>query len=151
MNPETTPSNSAGATPKKGTIFVVDDDKFLLDMYALKFSKSGYVVEAADNGEDALKKFRGGFKPDILLMDVIMPGLTGLETLEAICKESLLPDTTIVMLTNQNMPEDLERAKKCKVDGYIVKAMAIPSEVLSEVEKIHAAKHAIQQNRPGDK
>jgi len=127
--------------PKKLKIFVVDDDKFLLDMYSLKFSKSGYMVEAADNGEDALKKFRGGTVPDVLLLDVIMPGLTGLETLESIRKENLIPTTTIIMLTNQNMPEDIDRAKKCNVDGYIVKAMAIPSEVLSEVERIHALKN----------
>ena len=127
--------------PKKLKIFVVDDDKFLLDMYSLKFSKSGYMVEAADNGEDALKKFRGGTVPDVLLLDVIMPGLTGLETLESIRKENLIPTTTIIMLTNQNMPEDIDRAKKCNVDGYIVKAMAIPSEVMSEVERIHALKN----------
>ena len=133
MNQDSNPS-------KKKTIFVVDDDKFLLDMYAMKFSKSGYTVEAADNGEDALKKFRGGFVPDILLLDVIMPGLTGLETLETIRKENLIPNTTIIMLTNQSMPEDIDRAKKCHVDGYIVKAMAIPSEVLSEVERINSAK-----------
>ncbi len=132
MNPE--------STKAKLTIFVVDDDKFLLDMYALKFSKSGYVVEAADNGEDALKKFRGGFAPDILLLDDIMPGLTGLETLEAVRKENLIPNATVIMLTNQNAPEDIARAKRCNVDGYIVKAMAIPSEVLSEVERINTAK-----------
>ena len=134
MNPENT-------TAKKKIIFVVDDDKFLLDMYAMKFTKSGYDVQVADNGEDALKKFRTGFIPDILLLDVIMPGLTGLETLEAIRKENLVSGAIVIMLTNQNMPEDLERAKKCNVDGYIVKAMAIPSEVLSEVERISKAKH----------
>jgi len=140
MNQENTTN-----TAKKLTIAVVDDDKFLLDMYALKFSKSGYTVEAVDNGEDALKKFRGGFVPDVLLLDVIMPGLTGLETLETIRKENLIPNATIIMLTNQNAPEDLDRARKCNVDGYIVKAMAIPSEVLSEVERIHTAKHAAKK------
>src|ERR1700739_3603631 len=125
MNPENTDK-------KKLKIFVVDDDKFLLDMYALKFSKSGYDFEVADNGEDALKKFRSGYVPDVLLLDVIMPGLTGLETLETIRKENLIPDATIIMLTNQNMPEDIVRAKRSNIDGYIVKALAIPSEVLSE-------------------
>ena len=120
MNPENN-------TAKKLTIFVVDDDNFLLDMYALKFSKSGYSVEVADNGEDALKKFRSGYVPDILLLDVIMPGLTGLETLEAIRKENLMPGTAIIMLTNQNMPEDIEPRPKmqcrrlyCKGHGYSV-------------------------------
>jgi CheY-like chemotaxis protein len=131
---------------KKVTIFVVDDDKFLLDMYALKFSKSGYDVRAVDNGEEALKQFRAGTKPDIILLDVIMPGLTGLETLEAMRKENLTPDATVIMLTNQSMAEDIDRARRCNVDGYIVKAMAIPSEVLSEVERIYALKNSKKQH-----
>ncbi len=129
----------------KTHIFIVDDDTFLLDMYSLKFSKSTYDVRTADNAETALKDIRGGYTPEVLLMDVIMPGLTGLEALETIRKEALIPKATIIMLTNQGASEDLERAKKCNVDGYIIKAMAIPSEVLTEVEKIHTAHLARQQ------
>ena len=131
--------NPTAAT--KIPLLVVDDDTFLLDMYALKFSKGPYDVRTADSAELALKEIRDGFKPAILLLDVIMPGLTGLEALETIRKENLIPDATIIMLTNQSASEDLERARKCSIDGYIVKAMAIPSEVLTEVEKIYAAKH----------
>jgi CheY-like chemotaxis protein len=123
----------------KTPILIVDDDTFLLDMYALKFSKGAYDVHTADNAETALKQIRDGFTPEVLLMDVIMPGLTGLEALETIRKENLIPNATIIMLTNQSMGDDLERAKRCNVDGYIVKAMAIPSEVLTEVEKIRGA------------
>ena len=133
-------------TTKKIPILIVDDDTFLLDMYSLKFSKvATYDVHTTDNAEDALKQIRAGFTPEILLLDVIMPGLTGLEALEAIRKENLIPKSTIIMLTNQSANEDLERAKKCNVDGYIIKAMAIPSEVLTEVEKIHAAHIAKQK------
>ena len=131
---------------QKIPIFIVDDDTFLLDMYSLKFSKAPiYEVHTADNAEEALKQIRAGFIPEILLLDVIMPGLTGLEALEAIRKENLIPKSTIIMLTNQSANEDLERAKKCNVDGYIIKAMAIPSEVLTEVEKIHATHIAKQK------
>jgi CheY-like chemotaxis protein len=124
---------------KKTSIFIVDDDKFLLDIYAVKFSKANFDIHSADNAEDALKQIRAGLTPDVILLDVIMPGLTGIEMLETIRKESLIPKATVIMLTNQSTSEDLDRAKKLNIDGYIIKAMAIPSEVLDEVTKIHAA------------
>ena len=124
---------------KKLTILVTDDDTFLLDMYSQKFTKSGYTVIAADSGELALKKLHEGLKPDVMLFDVIMPGMTGLELLEQIRKENLVPEAVAIMLTNQNAPDDLATAKRLNVAGYIVKAMALPSEVLEEVERIHTA------------
>ena len=126
---------------EKTNIFIVDDDKFLLDIYAQKFSKANFDVHTADNAEDALKQIRAGATPKILLLDVIMPGLTGLEMLETLRKDNLVPNATVIMLTNQGSTEDLERAKRLKIDGYIIKAMAIPSEVLAEVIKINAAHH----------
>ena len=128
-------------TQKKQTIFIVDDDQFLLDMYANKFSKSGYEVTYCSSGTDALKKLHEGFKPDIMLADNIMPGMTGLELVGVIRKENLIPDATIIMLTNQNAPEDISTAKNLNADGYIVKAMAVPSEVIAEVEKIYNKTH----------
>ena len=134
---ETTPTTSA--TPSKDLIKImfVDDDKFLLDMYALKFSKNGYEVQTALGPEDALKKLRDGYSPAVLLLDVVMPGMDGIQVLEVIRKEKLAPDAVVIMLTNQGLPEDIERAKKLNVNGYIIKAMSIPSEVLDEVNRIY--------------
>lgn len=121
----------------KTSILFVDDDKFLLDMYALKFSKNGYDVHVAQGADEALKIIRDGFSPDILLLDVVMPGTDGLELLGMLRKEGLIQKSVVVMLTNQGLADDIERAKKLDVDGYIIKAMTIPSEVLSEVKKIY--------------
>lgn len=131
---DTTNTGSVGKTK----ILFVDDDKFLLDMYALKFSKNGYEVCTAQGPEEALKLFRDGFKTDIVLLDVVMPGMDGLQLLEILRKEDLLKDTVVIMLTNQGLSEDIDRAKKLDVDGYIIKAMTIPSEVLTEVGKIYS-------------
>ena len=120
------------------TILFVDDDKFLLDMYNLKFSKNGYEVKTAEGGEEALKMIRDGLEPDILLTDVVMPGLDGIEMVALIRKENLIKKTVIIMLTNQGLPDDVARAKKLNVDGYIIKATTIPSEVLSEVNRIYS-------------
>jgi len=121
-------------------ILLVDDDKFLLDMYAMKFGKSGYEVKALDSTDAGLKAVRDGYAPDIILADIVMPGMDGLELVAAVRKEKLIPNAVIIMLTNQSSSDDIARSKKLGVDGYIVKATTIPSEVLSEVEKIYASK-----------
>ena len=123
-----------GKPPKK--IFIIDDDKFLLDMYSLKFNKAGYEVKTADSTEEALKVLRDGHEPEVILCDIVMPGLDGLDMVGTIRKERLTPKSVVIMLTNQGASEDIARAQKLNVDGYIVKATTIPSEVLVEVEKI---------------
>ncbi len=125
---------------KKKKILFVDDDKFLLDMYALKFSKVGYDVRVCDSSEKALKILNEGFVPDIILTDIVMPGMDGMELILNIRDEKLAENSVIIMLTNQGTSEDLTKAVKIKVDGYIVKATTIPSEVLIEVEKIYVSK-----------
>ncbi len=117
-------------------IFLVDDDKFLLDMYALKFKNKGHEVDTSYDGNDALKKLREGYKPDCMILDVVMPQMDGLTILDTIRKENLIPESSIIMLTNQGQPSDIERAEKLGINGYIIKATTIPSEVVSEVEKI---------------
>jgi CheY-like chemotaxis protein len=115
-------------------LLIVDDDQFLLNMYSLKFSKNDYVVTTTTNPQEALSKLREGLAPDIILLDVIMPGMDGYQILEAIRKEKLAENAAIVMLTNQS--DGIDRIKELKVDGYIVKATIIPSEVVKEVTQI---------------
>lgn len=119
-------------------VLFVDDDKFLLDMYALKFSKAGYDVKTSDSTEAALKLLEGGYAPDIMLVDIIMPGMDGLDFVAKVRSEKLAAATTIIFLTNQGESDDINRARKLGADGYIVKATTIPSEVLTEVEKIYS-------------
>ncbi len=121
-------------------IFIVDDDSFLLDMYALKFSQSGYEVATALGPEPALAKMRAGFAPDIMLLDVVMPVMNGFEFLEAITKENLLKDTLVIILSNRGQQADIDRGVELGVAGYIVKASTTPSEVISKVADIVEAK-----------
>jgi CheY-like chemotaxis protein len=126
---------------QKRKIFFIDDDTFLLDMYALKFSKAGYEVQTSDSTDSALAKIKGGYIPDIMLTDIVMPGMDGLELVNRLRSDNVLPkDTMVIMLTNQSASDDISRAKKLGIDGYIVKATTIPSEVLNEVEKIWQTK-----------
>ncbi|MDO8579818.1 MAG: response regulator, partial [bacterium] len=114
-------------------VLIVDDDKFLLGMYSLKFANNGYDVDTTIGSEVALEKLRAGAKPDIVLLDIIMPRMTGLELLKIMRTEKLASDAVVVMLTNQSQSSDIEEAKRLNVEGYIVKAATIPSEVLREV------------------
>lgn len=125
--------------PKNIKLLLVDDDKFLLGMYSLKFSNKGFNVDSTVGSLDALKKLRAGAIYDIILIDIIMPGMDGLELLSTMREEKLSPDATVIMLTNQGQSADIDRAKSLNVQGYIVKASTIPSEVLDEVMKIYSA------------
>ncbi len=120
-------------------IFLIDDDRFLLDMYSLKFKKSSLDIATSGSSLAALEKLRGGETYDILLLDIIMPGMDGMEFLKTIRAEKLLPKATVIMLTNQ--ADDVERAKALGVDGYIIKATTIPSEVVDKVLKIYQEKN----------
>lgn len=117
-------------------VIIVDDDKFLLDMYALKFQNDGIEVETAENGEELIKKLKEGLTADLLLLDIIIPGLDGLSILEKIKKDGLIGGMKVVMLTNQGDPEEIKRAKALGADDYIIKATAIPSEVVEKVKSI---------------
>ncbi len=118
-------------------IYLVDDDKFLLGLYATKFRNAGYEVETAQGGEALLSALRQDPHPlDAILLDIIMPGLDGFETVAALRKERLVPGAKIIFLSNQGQETDLEKARELHADGYIIKASAIPSEVLAEVGRI---------------
>lgn len=119
-------------------IYLVDDDRFLLDLYMVKFKNAGHEVVAFNSGQDFLTAVRKADTPapDAVLLDIIMPGVGGFEVLEAIRKENLVSKSKVIILSNQGLDADIEKAKAFNIDGYIVKASAIPSEVLTETIRI---------------
>lgn len=124
------------STDKKIKIYVVDDDEFLVNMYAAKFSKSGADVEAFKSGEALIEKLKSDANVDIILLDIVIPGMSGVDTLQKIRDEKLAEGVPVVMLTNQSDEKDISRTSNLGVSGYIVKAAATPSEVVEEVLKI---------------
>ncbi|TSC84087.1 MAG: chemotaxis protein histidine kinase-like protein [Parcubacteria group bacterium Gr01-1014_17] len=121
----------------KHTILIVDDDKFLLAMYQTKFGKAGWTVEASLNATEALQKLRDGLQPSAIMFDIIMPGVDGVEFLSLLKKEKLAPRAALIALTNQGKEDgSIEKVKVLGVDGYIVKAALIPSEVVEMVQRI---------------
>jgi CheY-like chemotaxis protein len=122
------------------TILIIDDDTFLLDMYALRFSQSGYHVDTALSAEDAFNKMKTGLKPDVLLIDIMMPGMDGFEFLEKVNADHLADSAIKVYLSNRGQASDIARSEELHADGYLIKANIIPSEVVAHVEGIMSKK-----------
>ncbi len=117
-------------------IYLIDDDRFLLDMYAVKFTAAGHEVTSFTKGEELLAALREKQAPAALLLDIVMPGMDGFQILETIRKDKLAPGMKVIVLSNQGQDTDRDRAKELGADGYIIKASAIPSEVFSETIRI---------------
>ncbi len=121
---------------EKKKIFIIDDDAFLLNMYSMKFEKNGFETKVAGNGADAIEILRNGYKPDVLITDLIMPTMDGFSMYEVVKKENLAQGALVVMLTNQGTASDIDRAKALGINSFIVKATTIPSEVVEEVKAL---------------
>ena len=121
---------------EKRKILIVDDDSFLLDMYALKFSQNNFEVYTASSGEQAIDKMKGGLLPNVMLMDIIMPGMDGFEMLAQINIQKLCVNCPKIVLSNKNQQSDIDEGNKLGVAGYIVKANSTPTEVIEYVVKI---------------
>src|SRR3989344_3884858 len=121
-------------------IYLVDDDRFLLDLYTTKFKSVGEEVTAFTGAEELLEELRkdaGGAAaaPDAILVDLIMPGMDGFTLLETIKKEGLGRGAKLIILSNEGADAEIERARLFGVDGYSVKGSAMPSEVRAEVTR----------------
>lgn len=121
-------------------ILIVDDDKFLLDMYCLKFSQAGYVVQPCFSVAEALDAIRDGYDPSVILFDVTMPGEDGFHLLQKLREEKLAPNALLIALTNQSSDADRKRAEDLGVRRYVIKASMVPSEVVSVVKEELARK-----------
>ena len=117
------------------SILIVDDDKFLLDMYSLKFSQAGFTVHPCFSTHEALEALHGGLQPTIILFDVTMPGEDGFMLLQKIQDETLAPGARLIALTNQSSDADKKHAEHLGVHRYCIKASMIPSEVVAMVKE----------------
>lgn len=121
-------------------ILLVDDDIFLRDMYATKFLECGHQVTPAVHAADALRILEASQDFDLMLVDMIMPGMTGVELMAQI--KQVFPDIVMksIVLSNQGQDQDIEEANEAGAIGYIIKAQSVPSEVVKRVEEIMSAK-----------
>jgi len=117
-------------------LLLIDADAFLRDLYAIKFGEAGYEVAVAESAATALTMLEQDQTFDIVLLDMIMPGMTGVELIKTIKQE--FPDCTAkcIVLSNQGQDEDMQEAMAAGAVGYIIKAEAVPSDVVTQVEAL---------------
>ena len=119
------------------TIFIVDDDQSLLNLYVAKFQNSGHKVSAFTSGKELLSALRENKQQiDALLLDIVMPDMNWFKILEELRREKLAQGAKVIVLSNQGQDADIQHAKEFSVDGYIVKVATIPSEVVENTVNI---------------
>jgi DNA-binding response OmpR family regulator len=128
---------------KSHKILIVDDDKFLLDMYSIKFTEQGFGVDTALGSEVALEKIDNSLRPDIFLVDLLMPKIDGFQLIEKLRERGISRESVIIILSNLGQKEDIDRGLNLGVDGYIIKAATTPSEVVAKVIDISKKKHYV--------
>jgi DNA-binding response OmpR family regulator len=119
----------------KYTIMIIEDDVFVMDIYQTKLSQEGFQLISAVNGVEAVKKLETE-TPDLILLDIIMPLMGGLETLAEIKKNERVNKVPIIMLTNLSQKEEVNTAMGLGANDFLIKSHFTPSEVLEKIKKI---------------
>ena len=114
-------------------IAIIEDDMAISQMYRLKFEAEGYEVQTADNGKLGLELVES-FKPAIILLDLMMPEMTGDEMLAELRKKPWGKDTTVIILTNLGEEEAPKSLRELGVHSFIVKAEMTPRQVAERVK-----------------
>jgi len=120
--------------PKGSHILLADDDENLVEMYGERLKLSGYKVTIARNGEEALQAVEKD-KPDIILLDVMMPKLDGYGTLSALKSDPKTKDIPVVMLSALIQDLNMKKASELGADEYLVKSETMPGQVVAQIEK----------------
>jgi DNA-binding response OmpR family regulator len=118
----------------KKKILVVEDDTALRAMYKGKFEADGFEVLTADNGADGLELAKNE-KPDIIMLDVIMPQIDGFSVLQELKNDTKTKSIPTIMLTSLGTDEDKEKGEKMGAVDYIVKANLTPAQVSEKIKK----------------
>jgi len=120
---------------KQITILIVEDDTFLADLYKTKFEMEGLKVLVAYEGEKGLALAKKN-NPDIILLDLILPKLSGFEILKTLKADAKYRDIPVVLLTNMSQKADVDKGLKLGADDYLIKAHFMPTEVIEKIKRL---------------
>ena len=116
-------------------ILVIEDDKFLRELITRKLSDDGFVTVEAMDGEEGIKKVKEE-KPDLVLLDLILPSIDGFEVLSQIKKDENLKSIPIIILSNLGQKEEVEKGLKMGAVDYLIKAHFTPGEIIEKIKNI---------------
>jgi len=117
------------------TILIIEDDKFLRELIAQKLSKEDYEFSEAIDGEEGMSKVKEE-KPDLILLDLILPGIDGFEVLSQIKKDPALSPIPVIILSNLGQKEDVEKGTKLGAVDYLIKAHFTPGEIIEKIKNV---------------
>lgn len=126
---------------KKTTqVLIVEDDRFLRDLLQQKLTKEGFNTIAAVDGEEGLRMAKEK-TPQLILLDLILPGVDGFEVLHKMKSDDTLRAIPVIVLSNLGQKEDMERAMSAGADDFMVKAHFTPTEIVSKVRELIKEKY----------
>lgn len=123
------------AAPKPRKILVVEDETFLVKIYSVKLKKEGFDVAIATDGEEAVK-LAAELKPDLILLDLILPKLNGFEALERMRQNPVNKTTPVLVLSNLGQEEDIKRAEGLGATDYLVKANFSIQDIVAKIKEV---------------
>ncbi|PIP23368.1 MAG: response regulator [Candidatus Nealsonbacteria bacterium CG_4_10_14_0_2_um_filter_38_17] len=116
-------------------ILIVEDDKFLRELIAQKLIKEGYDIVEAIDGEEGVKKVKEA-TPDLVLLDLILPGVDGFEVLSRVKADPSLVTIPVIILSNLGQKDDIEKGLKLGAVDYLIKAHFTPAEIIDKVKTV---------------
>ena len=123
------------ADTDKKKILVVEDDFFIRDLYEKQLQLSGFLVVGASDGEQGVEKTKQE-KPDLVLLDIMLPKMNGLDVLKNIKSNPEIKETRIILLTNLGQESVIKEGFALGAEGYLVKSAYTPSQVVEEVRNL---------------
>lgn len=131
MEEQNTAQAQSAAKTKK--ILLVEDDDALASVYQTRLEAEGFLIKRVPNGEDALASALE-YKPDLILLDVMMPKVSGFDVLDILRNTPDTASVKIIMLTALSQDSDRERAQSLGVDDYLVKSQVVIADVVSKIK-----------------
>ena len=116
-------------------ILLVEDDPFLIDIYGTKFKEVGFEVKVAKDGPSALQ-FIEERKPDLLILDIVIPHLDGWEILAKVKSQDKFKDLKVLILSNLGQRQEVEKGLKLGAAKYLIKAHYTPTEIVEEAKEM---------------
>lgn len=116
-------------------ILIIEDDKFLRELITRKLTDEGFNIIEAVDGEDGLKKIKES-KPDLVLLDLILPSIDGFEVLSKIKADASIASIPIIILSNLGQKEEVEKGLKMGAVDYLIKAHFTPGEIIEKIKNV---------------
>lgn len=117
------------------SVLIIEDDKFLRSLLVLKLKTEHFSVIEAVDGEEGLEKMKKE-KPDIVVLDLILPGIDGFTFLEEVKKDTVIGSIPVIVLSNLGQREDIERARALGARDYLIKAQLAPIEIIEKIRSV---------------